>query len=175
MTHAAAHVTNDRLDILASNQLNHALYSELFDGRAGPVNAPRFVFLDPRARDFYLDWHAAARDIVGVLRSSAGRNPYDRELSGLVGELSTQSEEFRTYWASHHVRFHVSGVKHFHHPVVGDITLNYERLELAADNGLAVMTYTAVPGSPSEQALRLLGSWGATAADNSVTTATDSG
>jgi transcriptional regulator with XRE-family HTH domain len=171
MTDAAAHVTNERLDILASNELNSALYSELFDGRVPPVNAPRFVYLDPRAREFYLDWDRTARDIVALLRSAAGRNPYDRELSDLVGELSTRSETFRTYWAAHNVRFHVSGVKHFHHPVVGDITLNYERLELAADSGLAIMTYTADPGSESEQALRLLGSWAATtAAENKTPT-----
>jgi transcriptional regulator with XRE-family HTH domain len=169
MTDAAAHVTNERLDILASNQLNHALYSELFTGRTPPVNAPRFVYLDPHARDFYLDWDRTARDIVAVLRSAAGRNPYDREPSDLVGELSTRSETFRTYWASHDVRFHVSGVKHFHHPVVGDISLNYERLELAADTGLHIMIYTADPGSESAQALRLLGSWAATAAAESET------
>jgi transcriptional regulator with XRE-family HTH domain len=173
MTDAAAHVTNERLDILASNQLNSALYSELFAGRVPPVNAPRFVFLDPRAREFYLDWDRTARDIVAVLRSAAGRNPYDRELSDLVGELSTRSDEFRMYWASHNVRFHVSGVKHFHHPVVGDITLNYERLELAADSGLAIMTYTAEPGSRSEEALRLLGSWAATPDQTDATPATD--
>jgi transcriptional regulator with XRE-family HTH domain len=171
MTDAAAHVTNERLDILASNQLNYALYSQLFDGRVPPVNAPRFVYLDPRAREFYLDWDRTARDIVAVLRSAAGRNPYDRELSDLVGELSTRSDTFRTYWAAHDVRFHVSGVKQLHHPVVGDITLNYERLELAADSGLAIMTYTADPGSESEQALRLLGSWAATTAAENKTPA----
>jgi len=162
MTHAAAHVTNERLDILASNQLNHALYSELFAGRTPPINAPRFVYLDPRARDFYLDWDGTARDVVAVLRSAAGRNPYDRDLSDLVGELSTRSREFRAYWASHDVRFHLSGIKHFHHPIVGDISLNYERLELAADTGMHIMIYTADPGSKSEQSLRLLGSWAAT-------------
>jgi transcriptional regulator with XRE-family HTH domain len=162
MTDVAAHVGNDRLDILAANHLGRALYSELFAGKEAPVNAPRFIFLDPRARDFYADWERSARDVVAVLRSAAGRNPYDRGLSDLVGELSTQSEEFRTYWAAHNVRFHLSGVKQFHHPVVGDITLNYERLELAADNGLTLYTYTADPGSKSEQALRLLGSWAAT-------------
>ena len=171
MTDAAAHVTNDRLDILASNQLNLALYSALFDGQAPPVSAPRFVFLDPRAREFYLDWERTARDVVAVLRSAAGRNPYDRDLSDLVGELSTRSETFRTYWASHDVRFHHSGVKRFHHPIVGDITLNYERLELAADGGLAIMTYTADPGSDSEQGLRLLGSWAATADAGAADTA----
>jgi hypothetical protein len=128
------------------------------------------VYFVPRARDFYLDWDRTARDIVGVLRSAAGRNPYDRELSDLVGELSTRSETFRTYWASHNVRFHVSGIKHFHHPVAGDISVNYERLELAADTGLAIVTYTAA-GSRSEQALRLLGSWAATtAAENETPT-----
>jgi hypothetical protein len=164
MTGIAAHVGNERLDILAANDLGHALYSELFGGRVPPVNAPRFIFLDPRARDFYLDWDRSARDVVAVLRSAAGRNPYDRDLSDLVGELSTQSEEFRHYWAAHDVGFHISGVKHFHHPVVGDISLNYERLELAADSGLTIFTYTAEPGSASEQALRLLGSWAATPA-----------
>jgi transcriptional regulator with XRE-family HTH domain len=162
MTNVAAHVGNERLDILAANRLGTALYSELFAGKVPPVNAPRFIFLDPRARDFYLDWDRSARDVVAVLRSAAGRNPYDRALSDLVGELSTQSEEFRQYWASHNVRFHITGVKHFHHPVVGDISLNYERLDLAADSGLTLFTYTADPGSKSEQALNLLGSWAAT-------------
>jgi transcriptional regulator with XRE-family HTH domain len=173
MTHAAAHVTNERLDILASNQLNHALYSELFAGRTPPVNAPRFVYLDSRARDFYLDWDRTARDVVAVLRSAAGRDPYDRELSDLVGELSTRSHEFRAYWASHDVRFHLSGIKHFHHPIVGDLSLNYERLELAADPGLHIMIYTADPGSKSEQSLRLLGSWAATPEHAHATPATD--
>ena len=164
MTHAAAHVGNDRLDILATNELNYALYSELFAGRRPPVNAARFIFLDPRARDFYLDWDRASRDAVANLRSAAGRNPYDRALSDLVGELSTRSEEFRTHWASHNVRFHLSGVKHFHHPIVGDISLNYERLDLAADHGLTIYTYTADPGTRSAEALGLLGSLAATAA-----------
>src|SRR4051812_35856932 len=165
MTNAAVHVTNERLEILATNQLNSALYTLLLAGRPAPISAPRFVYLDPRARDFYTDWDRTARDIVAVLRSAAGRDPYDRELSDLVGELSTRSEEFRTYWAAHDVRFHLSGIKRFHHPVVGDITLNYERLELAADTGLHMMVYTAEPGSESEQSLRLLGSWAATLPD----------
>jgi len=172
MTHAAAHVVNERLDILASNQLNEALYSELFAGRVPPVNAPRFVFLDPRARDFYLDWDGTARDVVGALRSAAGRNPYDRDLSNLVGELSTRSQTFRTYWASHNVRFHLTGTKHFHHPVVGDVSLDYERLEVAADSGLAITTYTAADAK-SEQALKLLGSWAATPHETDAAAAAD--
>jgi transcriptional regulator with XRE-family HTH domain len=165
MTGAAAFVRNDRLDIIGGNQLGFTLYSEMFVGPARPVNTARFVFLDPRARDFYLDWDQAARDIVAVLRSAAGRDPYDRDLSDLVGELSTRSEEFRGHWASHNVRFHLNGVKHFHHPVVGELHLNFERLDLAADSGLTLFAYTAEPGSRDEEVLRLLGSWAATTGD----------
>jgi transcriptional regulator with XRE-family HTH domain len=174
MTHGAAHVVNERLDILASNSLNRALYWDLLgDGRELPVNAPRFVFLDPRAHEFYVDWERTARDIVATLRSAAGRNPYDRDLSDLVGELSTRSEDFRQFWALHNVRFHVKGVKAFRHPTVGEITLSYERMELSADSGLAIMTYTAEPGSKSDQALKLLGSWAATPADADATRAAE--
>jgi hypothetical protein len=91
-----------------------------------------------------------------------GRDPYDRDLSDLVGELSTQSAEFRTRWAGHNVRFHDTGTKDFHHPVVGDLTLTYNRMELSADPGLAITIWTAEPGSKSAEALSLLGSWAAT-------------
>jgi transcriptional regulator with XRE-family HTH domain len=162
ITGAAAFVRNDRLDILGGNALGFALYSEMFFGPVRPVNTARFVFLDPRAQAFYIDWERAATDVVAVLRSAAGRDPYDRGLSDLVGELSTQSEAFRTRWATHNVRFHLNGVKHFHHPVVGEISLNFERMDLAADPGLTIFTYTAEPGSRAEETLQLLGSWKAT-------------
>ncbi len=172
MTHGAAHVTNERLDILASNTLNRALYWDLLGAdRELPVNAPRYIFLDPRAREFYADWERTARDVVAVLRSAAGRNPYDRDLTDLVGELSVRSDEFRAFWAQHNVRFHVSGVKELRHPFVGEITLSYERMELSADSGLAIMTYTAESGSKSEQALKLLESWAATPAHADVASA----
>jgi transcriptional regulator with XRE-family HTH domain len=161
MTGAAAHIGNDRLDILGANPLGRALFPQMFDGHERP-NAARFVFLDPRARDFYLEWDRIARDVVGILRSSAGRNPYDRDLSDLVGELSTRSEEFRQHWARHDVRFHISGVKRFRHPQVGDLELNYERLEVVFDTGLTIFTYTADPGTRSADALSLLGSLAAT-------------
>jgi transcriptional regulator with XRE-family HTH domain len=122
----------------------------------------RFVFLSPRAPDFYRDWDRAANDTVAILRTEAGRDPYDRDLSDLVGELSTQSEEFRTRWAAHNVRIHRTGGKDLHHPVVGDLSLTYEMLEVAADSGLAIVTYTAEPGSRSAEALDLLASWTAT-------------
>ena len=134
----------------------------MFDSPVEPPNSARFVFLDPRSQDFYVDWERAANDVVGVLRAEAGRDPYDRDLSDLVGELSTRSEAFRTRWATHNVRQHITGVKHFHHPVIGDLSLTYDRLELVADPGLTIFTYTAEPGSKSEEELNLLASWSAT-------------
>jgi hypothetical protein len=165
ITGAAAFVRNGRLDILAANQLGAALYSQLFDTPVRPANAARFVFLDDRAREFYVNWDKAAYDTVAVLRSEAGRDPYDRGLSDLVGELSTRSEEFRLRWAAHDVRQHITGVKHFHHPAVGDLSLTYDRLEIVADLGLTMFAYTAEPGSRDEEALKLLGSWAATLGD----------
>jgi hypothetical protein len=154
---------NARLDNLAANPLGYALYHSMFE-RASErtVNSARYVFLDPDAQNFYADWNRAASDVVANLRSAAGREPYDRDLSDLVGELSTQSEEFRTRWAAHNVRFHDTGVKDFHHPIVGEMTLTYNRIALPADPGLTIMTYVAEPETKSAQALSLLGSWAST-------------
>jgi transcriptional regulator with XRE-family HTH domain len=162
ITGAAAFVGNERLDLLAANQLGHALFSELYAGPARPANHARFVFLDTRAEAFYGDWDRAATETVAILRSAAGRDPYNRDLSDLVGELATQSEAFRTRWAAHNVRFHNTGVKHLNHPVVGELDLSFNRLDLAADPGLTIFTYTAEPGSRSDEGLKLLGSWSAT-------------
>src|SRR5918997_686373 len=160
MSDIPAFVSNGRLDIVYANPLAEALYSELFRDPVRPANSARFLFLDPRARTFYADWEQTARDIVAALHGEAGRSPYDRALSDLIGLLSTRSEEFRGWWARHDVRFHRSGTKRFRHPLVGQLTLAYERLDLPADPGLAVVTYSAEPGSPSEAALRELKRWG---------------
>jgi transcriptional regulator with XRE-family HTH domain len=173
ITGAAAYAGNDRLDILASNQLGRALFSELYAAPARPVNSARFVFLDRRAETFYDDWERVAGECVAILRWAAGRDPHDRDLSDLVGELATHSEAFRTRWAAHDVRFHNIGLKHFHHPVVGELTLSFNRLDLPADHGLTIFTYTAEPGSRSEEALKLLGSWAATADPPETARATD--
>ena len=162
MTGLPAFVRNGRLDMLAANRLGHALYSEMYASPRRPANTARFVFLDPRAPSFYLDWGQVAKDSVAILRSEAGRDPYDRGLSDLVGELSTQSELFRTLWAAHNVRYHDTGIKRIHHPVVGDLTLTFETMTLTVDPSLTMFAYTAEPGSKSEEALNLLASWTAT-------------
>jgi transcriptional regulator with XRE-family HTH domain len=162
MTGAPAVVQNGRLDILGANQLGRALYSEMYVDPARPANHARFIFLDPRAHDFYADWDRVASDIVAILRSEAGRDPHDRDVSDLVGELSAHSDEFRTRWATHHVRIHRTGVKRVHHPIVGDLNLTFEMLQLSADPGLNFLTYSAEPGTPSEEALKFLGRWAAT-------------
>jgi transcriptional regulator with XRE-family HTH domain len=162
MTGAPAFVRNGHLDLLAANRLGHALYSEMFAGPVQPPNTARFVFLDPHAHDFFGDWERVANEVVAILRSEAGRDPHDRGLSDLVGELSTQSETFRIRWAAHNVRFHDTGHKQFHHPVVGDLSLTFETMELSADSGLTMFAFTAEPGSKSEEALNLLASWAAT-------------
>jgi transcriptional regulator with XRE-family HTH domain len=157
-----AFVLNGRLDILTANQLGCALYSPVYADPVRPPNNARFVFLDPRAAEFFRDWNKVANDTVALLRAQAARDPYDRELSDLIGELSTRSEDFRGRWAAHNVRIHSSGVKLLHHPVVGDLDLPYESFPLAADPGQSLLTYTAEPGSPSQDTLNLLGSWAAT-------------
>ena len=156
-------LTNDRQDLLAANDLARALFADVLDGPEH-ANSARFIFLDPRARDLYPDWSSVARDFVGALRSAAGRNPDDRALSDLVGELSTRNEDFRQLWARHDVRYHVSGVKRLHHPDVGEMELRYEGLEVVHDSGLTIYVYTAEPGTRSAEALGLLGSLAATSA-----------
>jgi len=161
---APAIVRNGHLDYLAANPLGRALYAPLFESREQPANSARFTFLDPAAQALYVDWERTAKDLVAHLRSLAGSNPYDKSLSDLVGELSTRSDAFRTWWAAHNVRYHQSGTKRLNHPVVGALELSYEVLDVAADDGLTIATYSAEPGSRSAQALDLLASWAATPA-----------
>jgi transcriptional regulator with XRE-family HTH domain len=157
-----ATVGNLRGDSVYANPLGRALYAPLFDSREQPPNAARFTFLDPAAQQFFPDWEKNAKDLVAMLRSEAGRNPYDRALSDLVGELSTRSEPFRKWWAAHNVRYHDTGRKRLHHPTVGDLELDYEVMQLSADSGLLLAVFSAERGSRSAEALDLLASWTAT-------------
>ncbi|GIM91026.1 helix-turn-helix transcriptional regulator [Paractinoplanes toevensis] len=154
-----AFVRNGRLDVLAINTLGRALYSPIFEDPARPANMARFCFLDPASQIFYPGWADVARSTVAVLRAAAGRDPHDRELTDLVGELATRSDVFRTEWASHNVTLHQHGSKHFRHPLVGLIDVTFDSMPLPADPGLTLTAYSTEPGSPSEEALNLLASW----------------
>jgi transcriptional regulator with XRE-family HTH domain len=159
-------LVNNRQDLLAANHLGRAMYSDVY---ADPTNVPnfgRFTFLDSAARRFYPDWNLAADMLVANLRTAAGKDPHDRGLHDLVGELSTRSDDFRRRWGAHNVRTHGTGVKAFHHHVVGELTLAYESMDLRAETDLTLTIYAAEPASPTAQALALLASWAATAVDS---------
>lgn len=154
-----AYVVNERLDILAANPLGRGLYSPLYADGGPTPNVARFLFLGQGSDVFFPDRGKIADDAVAILRASAGRSPYDKRLTDLVGELSTRSEEFRVLWASQNVKLHRTGSKRFNHPLVGEITLGFETLEVSADSGQRINVYTAEPGSRSEEALGLIASW----------------
>ena len=161
MTDIPAFVNTGRGDVLAVNLLAQALYAPMFDDSTRPANHARFAFLNPRAREFWRDWERIATDTVAMLRTQAGRDPYDRALTDLVGELSTRSDDFRTRWAAHDVRLHRTGIKQFRHPAVGNLDLNFETMDLTADPGLTLTMLSAPAGSADDDALRVLSSWAA--------------
>ena len=168
ITDAPAWVRNARHDILALNRMAEALYAPVVDSAAAgatgkrPANTTRFIYLDPSAREFFVDFDRIATDAAAMLRLEAGRHPHDKDLITLVGELSTQSEVFRQHWASQNVKFHRSGRKRIRHPVVGELDLNFEAMEMPADPSLQLNIYTADPGTPTADGLKLLASWAAT-------------
>ncbi|MFJ2603619.1 helix-turn-helix transcriptional regulator [Streptomyces sp. NPDC091279] len=162
MSEAPAFIRNGRLDILATNRLGRALYWPVFQDPARPVNLARFQFLNPGAGAYMTELDHQKAASAALLRTEAGQDPYNRDLSDLIGELSTLSEDFRTLWAAHDVRLHRTGLKRFRHPVVGDLTLAFEGLPIPNDPGLTLTAMSAEPGSASHDGLRLLASWAAT-------------
>ncbi len=164
VTEGAALIRNRRMDILAANRLARAIYAALYTNDGRLPNLARFCFLDrARADLFYPDWSLAAQQTVAILRIGSGRDPFDKGMQDLIGELSTRSPEFRALWGAHDVRRHATGRKHFVHPVVGPLDLVFEGADLMADEGLNLMIYTAEPGSPTRDALGLLASLAVTA------------
>ena len=157
MTGVPAYVRNARMDILAANDLCLALYDGILESDR-PTNLARFVFLDGRAHGFFRDWDEVADATVGSLRAEAGRNPLDKPLTDLIGELTARSDPFATRWAQHNVRLHRTATKRFHNSVIGDIELTGDALDLAGD-GLTIVAYTAQPESPAAEQLALLASW----------------
>ncbi|MGO4597425.1 helix-turn-helix transcriptional regulator [Terrabacter sp. 2RAF25] len=167
-----AFVRDPHQNLLATNTLGRAFYSPVIGEGGRMPNLARFQFLDPASREFYPDWDLFAEMCVGIMRAEAGRDPHDRGLQDLVGELSTRSELFRRLWSAHDVRTHGTGTKRFNHPVVGELTLAYEELAITAEPGLVLMVYTAEPGSPSAERLQLLASWAASTSAPTATTDT---
>ena len=157
MTAIPAYVRTSRMEIVAANELCQALYGGVLDDDRLPLNLARYLFLDPHSRGFFLDWDHVADDLVGALRTKAGRDPRDKALSDLIGELSTRSDEFVARWARHNVRLHQTARKRLHNRIVGDLELTGNALELPGD--LTLIAYTADPGSPAEDQLRLLAAW----------------
>lgn len=162
ITEGVAFVRNAHQDLLATNELGRAFYSPLIGDGGRTPNLARFQFLDPASHDFYPDWDLFAQMCVAIMRAEAGRDPHNKSLQDLVGELSTRSDVFRRLWGAHDVRTHGTGTKRFNHPVVGEVTLAYEELAITAEPGHVLLIYTAEPGSPSADRLRLLASWAAT-------------
>jgi transcriptional regulator with XRE-family HTH domain len=163
-------IRNGRMDLLATNHLGRAMHASVYDSASGGVpNFARYTFFDDDSHRFYPDWETAADTCVAILRTEAGRDPYDKALHDLVGELSTRSSEFRKRWSAHDVRLHGAGVKHFHHAVVGNLELAYESVDMVADPGLSMTIYVCEPASPTAHALDLLASWASMTVDEPAT------
>lgn len=163
-------VQNDRLYLLAVNELGRALYADLYE-MAGPPNFARYAFLDSRAENFYADLDQSRELLVGVLRTAVGRDPNNKELTGLVGELTSKSRDFAKRWAKHHVKRHSRGRKVINHPLVGTLDLEYNDFALPGNAEYSITTYTAVPGSASADGLQLLASWTSTQQQERAATA----
>jgi transcriptional regulator with XRE-family HTH domain len=154
-------VENTAQDIVAANPLGRALYAPHFDADQQP-NVARFIFLDPRAQDFYVDWELARRTTAAMLRREIGRNPLDADLTALIGELSARSATFVKDWSNHNVHVHRTGSKTFRHPEVGLIDVDFDVFEMPADSGLIIVTYSVAPGTSSADAMALLATLAAT-------------
>jgi hypothetical protein len=154
-----AYLQNARLDRLAANRMGRALYSHPMDGSQDRFNYALWLFLDPRAHEFHRDFDAAKHNVVALLHAATAKDPYDQGLIDVIGRLSTQSEEFRNYWASHDIFRYRRGAKLLTHSQMGDLEFGYESFELPTDPGLVMLVYTVEPGSPTAEAMQILSSW----------------
>ncbi|GAA3837500.1 helix-turn-helix transcriptional regulator [Amycolatopsis tucumanensis] len=156
MRDVPAMILNRRMDVLAWNRGAAALLTDFGALPAAERNLIRLTFLDDAYRALYADWPRAARECVAVLRMEAGRNPGDKALAALIGELSVRDPDFRTWWASHQVRGPRQLVKTYLHPVAGPITLDVQQFSVDTQPDQQLVAYTAEPGSPSQEALDFL-------------------
>ena len=157
VTGAPMWVRDRRLDFVAANSLGRALYAPILDDVASQGNTARFTFLNPASQVFFPDWEDNADEVVATLRTYAGQDPHDKRLTDLIGELVTRSDTFRLRWARHDVRHHRAGLKRVRHPVVGDLELTYQAMELPMTRDWLMFAFTAEPGSPTEERLQTLG------------------
>jgi transcriptional regulator with XRE-family HTH domain len=153
-------VINARHDLIAANLMGRALFAPHFE--AGKPNLARFIFLDPRAPDFYVDWPLARSMTAAMLRLAAGRDPLDHDLTALIGELSTLSSQFRTDWAEQDVHEHRTGQKVYRHPEVGELEVTFDVFELPGEPGLSIVTYSVEKDSASADRFAILATWAAT-------------
>lgn len=160
---APAVVCNAQQDLVAANLMGRALHSQHFE--ADEPNLARFIFLDSRARDFYVDWPLACSLTAAMLRYQAGRDPLNSDLTALVGELSMRSRQFRKDWADQDVHEHRTGTKTYRHPVVGEVEVTYDVFAMPGEPGLSITTYTAQEDSETADKLALLSTWAATHLD----------
>ncbi|KOV83282.1 helix-turn-helix domain-containing protein [Nocardia sp. NRRL S-836] len=164
-------VLGRRMDILAWNPLAAALITDFTQIPDKQRNYLRLVFTDPAMRGLYADWEAVAHTCVALLRREAATYPDDPQLIALVGELSVQDPQFRQWWAAHHVVGRRIGTKTLHHPVVGDLTLDWDTLTCTTDPEQQLITWTAEPGTPADDKLRILASWTTTHQQETAPTA----
>ncbi|MDL5156218.1 helix-turn-helix transcriptional regulator [Actinomycetospora termitidis] len=168
----AAFVLGRRTDVLAANRLARALLADFHAMPARERNLTRWILLDPAARELYLDWRTIASEMTAILRLDAGRYPDDPRTADLVGELAVKSEDFNRWWGHQKVLERGGGSKRFHHPVVGDLAIDYEAMILPADPDQTLFVYTAQPGA-SQEAMRLLASWSLDSPGVAITDAPD--
>lgn len=153
-------VVNSQQDLVAANLMGRALHAPHFE--AERPNLARFIFLDSRARDFYVDWPLACSLTAAMLRYQAGRDPLNHDLTALIGELSMRSPEFRKHWADQDVHEHRTGTKVYRHPAVGEVEVTYDVFAMPGEPGLSITTYTAEEGSETADRFALLSTWAAT-------------
>ncbi|MFF5546856.1 MULTISPECIES: helix-turn-helix domain-containing protein [Streptomyces] len=161
LTATPAIVQGRRGDVLAWNALASAMVTDFAAIPEKHRNYPRLIFTEPAMRTLYADWENAARTAVAQLRMEAANYPEDSRLSTLVGELSTRDQQFARWWGDHRVAARTVGTKTLNHPVVGELVLDWDTYTANTDPDQHLTVWTAEPGSPTHERLRILASWAA--------------
>lgn len=158
-----AFVLGPRMEVLAGNELAWALLEDFPARPENDRNILRWIITDAHARDLYLDWETVASEMVGVLQLEASAHRDDPAIAALVQELTAASPEFATWWGRPRPQGRTSGVKRFHHAVVGALRIDWEAFTVPDDQTQTLFIYTGSDAAARE-ALQLLASWRATLA-----------